>query len=120
MPITRETRRYEDPDSKGMISFKKGIDLYMKKWEENAIEEEFQRLIPIYPKKIYHLLLIGSPYRSDSAFQDCKETEDRDSILTESLADFETSGEGSYFETTRSNTMMTEAYDNTRAQQEYA
>ena len=71
----KEDRLIQDADSKGMISYQDALTKYIKgkSWteetEENKddkINAEFEKLIPLYPKKTYHLVLIGSPNTSDT------------------------------------------------------
>ena len=110
----REKRLVVDANSKGMISFQDALTKYILPWDEENTNTEFDKLVPLYPKKTYHLLLIGSPYRSEINAADIKETEDMDSIYNDNSIDMgdETTVD---FENTRY-TMMTEAHDFTKAQ----
>ena len=92
---------------------------YILPWEEENIIIEFEKLIPLYPKKTYHLLLIGSPYRSETNSADIKEVEDMESILGTSNSEVSdvnlSNATFDSYENTRCNTMMTEAHDFTKA-----
>jgi len=104
----------EDADVKGMITFKDAMTKYISKWTSDNKNIIFEELKLIYPKRTQHLVLIGSPYRSEINAADIKETEDMDSIYNDNSIDMggDTTED---FENTRY-TMMTEAHDFTKAQ----
>ena len=56
----------EDADVKGMITFKDAMTKYISKWTSDNKNIIFEELKLIYPKRTQHLVLIGSPYRSDA------------------------------------------------------
>ena len=70
-----------------MISFQDALTKYISKWDEELINTEFENLIPLYPKKVYHLLLIGSPYKTADDNADIKESEFMDSIYMNNTVD---------------------------------
>ena len=88
-----------------MISYKDALNKYVAKWGDNNKNDVFEQLIPIYPKRTSHLLLIGSPYRSETTNSTLhnKETEEDEFASTED-------GELEY-DNTRSNTLISDMFD---------
>lgn len=99
-----------------MITFKDAMAKYISKWTKDNKDKIFDELKEQYPKRTQHLVLIGSPYRSDStgsATFHNKETE-ADAEAEFSRDSFDPDQFGDY-DNERSNTQISEVFDNNKA-----
>ena len=114
----------EDADAKGMITFKDAMAKYVSKWTADNKNQIFEELRAEYPKRTQHLILIGSPYRSDStggsATYHNKETEMDDSASESSReASFDVDQFGEY-DQDRAMTSVSAVFDSTKEQKKHA
>tara|TARA_B110000285_G_C14979839_1_gene540773 strand:+ start:138 stop:509 length:372 start_codon:yes stop_codon:yes gene_type:complete len=114
----------EDADAKGMITFKDAMAKYVSKWTAENKNQIFEELRAEYPKRTQHLILIGSPYRSDStggsATYHNKETEMDDSASEVSRDGSFDVGQLGGYDQDRTMTVVSAKFDAEKEQKKHA